>query len=151
MSIGRVFERSFSTIAHNPVVVLGLALVIGAIPGLLVAYLFVTMGMGAPQAGVSSGLVAGLAVAMLLSMVVSLAIAAVVQGALTRATIAESEGHRASFGECLSIGLRFFLPLIAVGIVVGLGVVLGLILLIVPGVILALMWSVAAPAVVVER
>ncbi len=151
MSIGRVFERSFSTIAHNPLVVLGLAFVIGAIPGLLIAYLLVSFGLATPQPDVSGGLLAGLATAMLLSMVVSLAIAAVVQGALTRATVAESEGQRASFGECLSIGLRFFLPLIGVGIIVGIGVVLGLILLIVPGVILGMMWSVAGPAVVVER
>ncbi len=151
MSIGRVFERSFSTIAHNPIVVLGLALVIGTIPGLLVAYLFLSVGLGTPQADISSGMIAGLMTAMFLSMVVSLAIGAVVQGALTRATVAESEGHRASFGECLSIGLRFFLPQNALGIIVGIGVVLGLILLIVPGIILLLMLSVAAPAVVVER
>lgn len=73
------------------------------------------------------------------------------QGALTLATVSESEGRRASFGECLAVGLRFFLPLIGVGIIFGLGVVLGALLLVVPGIIVMLMWSVAAPAVVIER
>jgi hypothetical protein len=89
--------------------------------------------------------------AVFISSIMGLVISAIVQGALTRATVAESEGQIASFGECLSVGLRFFLPLIGVGIIVGLGVVLGMILLIVPGIILLLMWAVAAPAVVVER
>ena len=151
ISIGRIFERSFSTIAHNPLVVLGLALVIGAIPGLLMTYVLLSAGIGATGGDFSSAFGAGVLIAMFLSMIVSLAISAVVQGALTRATVAESEGHRASFGECIAVGLRFFLPLIGVGIVTGVGVMLGLLLLVVPGVILALMWCVAAPVLVVER
>ena len=35
MSVGRVFQRAFSAIASNPLVILGLALVVGALPGLL--------------------------------------------------------------------------------------------------------------------
>jgi hypothetical protein len=41
--------------------------------------------------------------------------------------------------------------LIVVGLVVGMGVVVGLVLLIVPGLILITVWSVAAPVVVIER
>lgn len=151
MSVGRVFERAFSTIAHNPVVVLGLALVLGAIPGLIMTYLFSSFAVGAVRPGMSANTMAALTFIGLVSWAISLMISAIVQGALTRATVAESEGKKASFGESLSAGFRVFLPLIGVGFLFAVGVALGMILLIVPGVILLLMWSVAAPAVVVER
>ena len=44
-----------------------------------------------------------------------------------------------------------FLPLVLAGIVVGVGVTIGLILLIVPGLFLLTIWSVVAPAIVLER
>lgn len=153
MSVGRVFQRAFATMAHNPLVVLGLALVIGAIPGLMMTYLFGTFvfrGVGS-GATASAGTMAALSVAGIVSFMMSLVISAIVQGALTRATIAESEGLKASFGESLSAGLRVILPLIGVGLIFGFGVALGMLLLIVPGVILLCMWAVAAPVVVVER
>ena len=43
------------------------------------------------------------------------------------------------------------IPLIGLSILVAIGVVLGFVFLIVPGVILYLTWSVAAPALVEER
>jgi uncharacterized membrane protein len=73
------------------------------------------------------------------------------QGALVRATIAAIRGERASFGDCLSTAFGRLLPLIGLGIVSGLGIGFATILLIVPGIILALMWYVAAPVVVAER
>jgi hypothetical protein len=48
MSVGRVFQRAFSAIAYNPVVILGLALVVGALPGLIFSFAFVQLGLG-PQ------------------------------------------------------------------------------------------------------
>lgn len=151
ISVGRIFQRAFATIAHNPLVVLGLALTIGAIPGLLTTYLFSVYVFRGVNAGASAGTMAALSVASLLSLMISLVISAVVQGALTRATVAESEGHKASFGESLSAGFRVILPLIGVGLVFGIGIALGFVLLIVPGIMLMLMWAVAAPVVVVER
>jgi uncharacterized membrane protein len=54
-------------------------------------------------------------------------------------------------GACVSVGLARVLPVLGVAIVTGIGIVLGLILLIVPGIILACMWYVAVPCAVVER
>src|SRR5689334_2931759 len=50
MAVGRVFERAFGAVRTNPVVILGLALVIGAIPNLLMTYLFVRGGTMSPEA-----------------------------------------------------------------------------------------------------
>ena len=152
LSAGRVFERAVAAVRTNPTVILGLALVVGALPTLVVTYLFVQMGMMSPAALQSGAISPGaIAAAALFTSLASLVISAIVQGALTRAAIGATEGKQVSFGESLGTGLRVVLPLIGLAIVTAVGVMFGLILLIVPGVILALMWSVAVPALVVER
>jgi uncharacterized membrane protein len=152
VSIGRVLERAYIAVRNNPGVILALALLIGAVPGLVLTYLFVQMGLGSPEA-MASGVISPSAMIgpILVMSVISVVISALVQGALTRATVVASEGGKVSFGDSLSTGLRVALPLIGLAIVSAIGIMLGLILLIVPGIILALMWSVAVPALVVER
>lgn len=152
MSAGRVFERALAAVRTNPVVILGLALVVGALPTLLVTYLFAQMGMGSIDAvrtgAISPAAIVGMG---LLTWLFTMVISAIVQGALTRAAIGATEGKQVSFGESLATGLRVVLPLIGLAIVSTIGFMFGLILLIVPGIILILMWSVAVPALVVER
>jgi hypothetical protein len=60
-------------------------------------------------------------------------------------------GHPVHLGESVSRGLARFLPLIGLMILQTLGVLLGSILLIIPGLILMVMWYVAVPVCVVER
>jgi uncharacterized membrane protein len=152
MSIGRVFQRAFSAITLNPVVVLGLALCVGALPALLMTYLFVQSGMTmTPGVAPSAASFNRLLGATFISSIVSLVIAALVQGALTRATVSANEGKRATFGESLSTAIRVVLPLIGLSILFAIGIGIGFILLLVPGIILLLMWSVAVPALVIER
>jgi hypothetical protein len=152
MSVGRVFQRAFSAIAFNPAVVLGLALLVGALPGLIMSYFFFRIGLGSPEA-VRSGAIPGygFAGAMFISSLITLAISALVQGALTRATVSANEGVRATFGQSLSAGFRVILPLVGLTILWALGVGIGFVLLLVPGIILLMMWAVAVPALVVER
>ena len=152
VSIGRVLERALTAVRTNPGVIFGLALLIGAVPGLVITYLFVRMGLGSPDA-MTSGAISPSAIIgpILIMSLISVVISALVQGALTRATVVASEGGKVSFGDSLSTGLSVALPLIGLAIVSGIGIMLGMILLVVPGIILALMWSVAVPALVVER
>jgi hypothetical protein len=152
VSIGRVFERALTAVRTNPGVIFGLALLIGAVPALVITYLFVRMGLGSPEA-MASGSISPSAIIgpVLIMSLISVVISALVQGALTRATVVASQGGKVSFGDSLSTGLSVALPLIGLAIVSGVGIMLGMILLIVPGIILALMWSVAVPALVVER
>jgi Membrane domain of glycerophosphoryl diester phosphodiesterase len=60
------------------------------------------------------------------------------------------DGERVTLGELVSIGFKRFLPLIGLYILMAIALWIGMILLIVPGVFLALRWSVAGPAVAVE-
>ena len=77
----------------------------------------------------------------------------------TRSTSASSssssrtsrDGRRDSgVGDLFSAATPFILPLIGFGILFGIGVTIGFLLLVVPGLILLTFWSVGAPAIVVE-
>jgi hypothetical protein len=150
MSVGRVFERTFSTIGRNFVVVLGFALLVGAVPGLLLTYVLGQLGLMSPAMLASRSFGTFFSV-ILGSVLIGIILSTLVQAALTRVTVQSSEGGSVSFGDALSTALSVVLPLIGLAIVAGIGIMLGMILLIIPGVILFLMWSVAAPALVVER
>jgi ABC-type multidrug transport system fused ATPase/permease subunit len=56
-----------------------------------------------------------------------------------------------SIGQLLRSVDEVFWPLVGVSILFGLGVALGFVLLIIPGLILLVMWSVVAPVTVLER
>ncbi|TIP97719.1 MAG: hypothetical protein E5X61_40330, partial [Mesorhizobium sp.] len=73
------------------------------------------------------------------------------QSALVRATIEDLNGKQPSVGDCIKIAVGCFLPTLGIGLLAVLGAGLGLILLIVPGIILWLRWSVAVPVLVQER
>ena len=73
------------------------------------------------------------------------------QAVLIRVAVAVLDGRPEPVGAYISAAARSILPLLALSILLTLAVWLGMILLFVPGIILAMMWSVAAPALVVER
>jgi hypothetical protein len=75
----------------------------------------------------------------------------VLQAAIVYGTVTDLNGRRASFGSCLGTALKVFFPLVGLSIISTLGTGVGMILLVVPGVILALGWSIAVPVRVVER
>jgi hypothetical protein len=152
VSVGRVFQRAFSAISLNPVVILTLALLIGAVPGVIMSYFFFKLRLFSPAAmstgAISSSAIAG---AAFLSFVIGLLISALVQGALTRATVSANEGIKATFGESIAAAVRVLTPLIGLTILWAFGVGIGVVLLLVPGIILLMMWSVAVPSLVIER
>lgn len=150
VSVGRVFSRAFATIGDNPVTMFGIAFVFGALPGALVNYASRRIQLSFAQGSSAAG-VAGAAFVMIGAGLLALVFAMVTQGALVRATVAHSEGRRASFGESAFAGLAVVLPLLGLGLLLGLAVGLGFVLFFVPGVMLYIMWSVASPALVEER
>jgi hypothetical protein len=95
-----------------------------------------------------SALNIGLGAAGLLATVIG---SAMLQGAVIHASVSDLSGGRASFGECLRTGVRYFLPLFVIGLIVVVCCFFGALIFIVPGVLLGLAWFVAAPVEVVER
>lgn len=150
VSVGRVFQRAIDAVRINPVVIIGLGLLVGAVPSLLLSILSASLGLGLAAAPTSFSISRFFGF-LFFSVVITVVVSCFVQAAITRATVSASEGRKASFGECLGAAVRVFLPLIAMAILSGLAMMLGVFLFVVPGIILFLMWSVASPAMVIER
>ncbi len=147
VSIGRIFGRTGSVLAANPVTMFGIAFVFGAIPSVLLNWFQLSLRSSILDRYQTMGVVA----VSIIGAIISVVLQAIVQGALVRATVAHTEGRRASFGESVSAGLAVALPLIGLGILMALAVGIGLALFLVPGIILYCMWAVASPALVEER
>lgn len=140
--LGRVIQRTFKSISQNGVTFLIGSILLVGIPSVLQVY-------GQSQI-LAAQSVTGLAI-MGISWVLWVVGAYVLQGMVVKVTVAGFNGKAMSIGAAFEAGIKLFLPLLGVGILVGLGTFLGALLLLVPGIILAVMWSVATAAVVVEN
>lgn len=141
---GRVIDRTFATIRDNFLNYFLLALVLTGLPALITQAMTIAM----PPTGADAA--TGFLVRGLVQIVAGL-LGLVLQGALVWGTVTYLNGRKASMREVVGVGLRTFLPLLGLGILLGLAVGLGLILLIVPGIMLLVIWAVAVPALVVEK
>jgi len=88
----------------------------------------------------------------LVSVVISLVLATLYEGMVVQLVRDVQDGRRDNTaGELFGSVSPVLVPLIAVSILAGLGIGIGFVLLIVPGLVLLTFWSVAAPVVVIER
>lgn len=150
-SMGQVINRLFSVLGHNIVQFLLLSALLVGLPTALVNVVEIGLVPTNPTSPFTSerfelGFGIGLAAALF-----SLACNAVLQAAVIHATVNDLTGRRANLGESLAVGLRYFLPLVGITLIAGIGCFVGAVFFIVPGVLLALALSVAAPAAVMER
>ena len=140
---GRVTSQTAAVLGRQPVLILGLGIVLGGLPSIVNAF---TMGdqLANPRAMWSSGL-------YWIWMLVSLLFTSFAQAALYRVIFTALGNRQPSLGDVLATGGKFFLPLFAVNLLYYLAVVLGMILLIVPGVMMGVAWCVVGPALIAER
>jgi hypothetical protein len=97
-------------------------------------------------------LVAAAPALALVSVVISLVATTLFTGMIVKLVADLQDGRRdASVRGLLQAAVPVIGELILVGIVAGVGIVVGFVLIIVPGLILITIWSVAAPVVVLER
>ena len=147
--IGRVVSATFSSVGRNatPFFLMGLGLV--GLPQLILNYLESVMrqpgAAASPETAINNGLL------VIAFAILSLILSTLLQAAVIRGVVEDLNGRKVNVADCLSAGLGVALPVIAISIMVGLGVGLGFLLLIVPGVMLAVRWGVAVPARVMER
>ncbi len=146
-SMGRVINRLFSVLGRNLLMFLLLSALLVGLPTGLVSVAQLSL-----RDTAATGTALGVRIALIFGgLIVSVVCNAVLQGAVIHATVNDLAGRRASFGESLAVGLRYFLPLVGISLIVAIGCGLGVIFFIIPGILLALVWSVAAPAQVMER
>jgi hypothetical protein len=136
VSVGGVISETFSIYGQNVVALIASALVV-----------FVIAGLAAGLLQSEGGLILGL-----IAAVIRLAAYALFTGFVVRLVQDVRDGQRnQSVGDLVSSAAPSILSLIIFGILFGIGVTIGLVLLIIPGLILLTFWSVGAPAIVVER
>jgi hypothetical protein len=81
---------------------------------------------------------------------IGIIINSILQAATMRGAALASMGQPVDISDSYRWGMRRFGSVLLVAVLVGLGVLGGLILLIIPGIIFLVMWSVSIPSVVVE-
>eukprot|EP01030_Chromulinospumella_sphaerica_P024530 gene24530-24614_t len=146
-SFGRVFSRGFSSFGQAMAPALLITLIFIVAPQ---AALLWTVGVGNAtdlyQRAMESGFGVSLIVGGVVGGITVWVFALAAQTGLVHLAMCAQQRRAFSFGESMLTGLRLFLPILGLSILVSLGTALGLILLIVPGLILMVMWCVAIPA-----
>lgn len=141
---GRVVARTFGLVGRNFLAFTFLSLLLVGVPQFALVLFQSYVVQGVFLLGVSP-------IAITLGVtLVTLILAYVLMAMLTRASIDDLSKGRASLGAAIGDGVRYFFPLFIVALLTSIGVLLGMILLIVPGIYLAVRWLVATPALVAE-
>ncbi len=144
IDIGRVIGRGFAVLGRNFLPFLAVALLLSFLPVVFVNYALGEIDFG-------DGAISLLSPFFQFSTLLAWITSFILQVILIRSSIRQFGGRTPDLAGSAALSLRLLLPMIGLGIVSGLGIVLGMILLIVPGVILYLMWIVAVPVLVEER
>jgi hypothetical protein len=139
LDVGRVLQDALNVLGRNIVPFGLLALALVGVPAALA---------GAGQALAKDN--EGYTILTALGGLAGVVTRPILQGAVFYGAMRDLEGERVSADDCLRAGRRRWGTLLALTIWSGLLVGLGVIFLVVPGVILALRWSVAGPIVALE-
>ena len=136
LDTARVFERIFSFYGSQFTLLIPAALVL-FVPVALVNGLLLADGGALP---------------VLLTAAIGAIATFWYQGMVVEATRDILDGRRDhTVGSLFSSAAPFIVPLLAVGLLAGIAIAIGLVLLIVPGLILLTIWAVIVPAIVIER
>jgi hypothetical protein len=149
--MGRVFTTTFSAIKANWQVLLGFSLVLTVVSAITNGLTIGSMLDGLNPADPAAALGMFSSVSYWITVIVGLFSSAFLQSGIIHALIDRDDGAKADFADCFRGGARHFLPLIGLTILWWLGVALGWVLLMVPGLMLLSMWSVSMPALVAEN
>jgi len=138
--VGDVLGRTFSILGRNLVPFLVIAAV-AAIP-----HLFLDRTAISSMPGMSSQMIFQSGWSLIIGGLVQI----LTQAVILHAAFQDMLGRPIRIGDSVRVGFSRFLPILGLSILLGFGIVVGLLFVIIPGVILLVMWSVALPACVVE-
>jgi uncharacterized membrane protein len=139
--IGRIFDRTTSTYTRN-FLPFSLVALIAAAPPLLLTY----------SAGLDPTSVAGARGGMfIVTIVLSVVLGLLSQAILVYAAFQDMRDREVNISESLNVALSRFFPILGLAILTAIGVGIGFMLLLIPGLILMTMWFVGVPACMVDR
>jgi len=145
--VGRVIDRSFKVFTRNFIKFV-LVTAVAAVPGV-----YFQTGMMSSSAGASTGAsdMMHIGVAAVVVWLLAIVLSTLSQAVVLYGTFQDMRGRPVVLGDALRVGLSRFFPLIGLAICSGIALLVGFLLLLVPGFILLAVWYVATPACVVER
>ena len=141
--IARVASRTFELVQRNLVPFGTVAFIFAGLPYFILLMLQPQMMAGGDPSSALPLVLGGALISFLAAMVL--------QSALMRASVDDLSGKGVNLGAAIGTGLAVLLPVVGLGLLLGIGIAVGLMLLIVPGIYLALCWIVAVPVLVIER
>jgi hypothetical protein len=144
--VGDVLNRAWQVFIRNILFFVGITLLVYLaifLPIGVFGVLLVLAGMGSDAWWL---IAIGIVVAALLFIVLN----TIGQAVLLFGTFQRLRGQPLRVGEALRRAFARFFPLVGLGILYSLGLMVGLLLLVIPGVVVFVMWTVAVPACVVE-
>lgn len=140
--LGRVIQKTFTVIANRWKILLPASAILVGIPSVVAGF-----GQSTLLTSESFPSLLAMMVGGLLTWIGGI----LLQGTVVKVAVDSLHGKTSRFGDVLQVGVGKFLPLLGLAIIMGVSIGLGMILFLVPGLILAVLWAVAAPGVVVER
>jgi len=136
LDVGAVIARVWHIYVDQASVLMPAAAVVFVVSGIISAVLAAT----------------GSLFAVLLALVISLVAGSLFTGMVVELVADIQDGRRdSSPGQLLRAATPFIAQLILVGIVAGVGIVVGFIIFVIPGLILITIWSVFVPVIVLEH
>ena len=140
--LGRVMERTFTVIGGNFVAFALAAIILAGIPSLVTV-----VGQGgmplptSPRGWIITGT----------GWLLSLFGGYLLQAAIVYLTVNALSGRTVTLIEALGAAIGKMLPLLGLAVLIFLGTMLGMVLLVIPGIIVAVIFCVAAPVLVMEK
>ena len=143
--LATVFGKSFDIFSRRFVPII-LVTIIAQIPNYVAQFT-----VSEPKPGMTLDALMWMLGGLLVAFFIGIVAGSLSGGVVMYGVIQELRGRRFSAVESFSVVLARLLPVIGVALCSGILIILGLSLLIVPGLILACMWYVAVPVCIAER
>lgn len=138
--VGRIFDRTLAIYKRN-FPAFSLVALIASLPPLLLG-----AGAGDTAPMMAQSMVLGLVI-----MLVSVALALLSQAILVHAAFQDMRSRPVDLMESVNVALARLLPILGLAILSALGIAVGLMLFVIPGLILLTMWFVGVPVCMVEQ
>lgn len=150
--MGRVIGRTFGVISRNLVVFLAVSALL-MVPMVLITGAFSqqSAALQSNDPAVIAQNIGGIFGVLMATLLVQTVLYYMLQACLAHATIADLRGEKPQVVPTLLAGLQIVLPVTIISVLALLGVMAGFLLLIIPGIILLLWWSIISPVRVVEN
>lgn len=149
--IGRVFSTTFQAIFERWQSVGAFALIVGVVMAIISSFTTIPALAGYDPASPATALAMFSSPLYYLGAGLGIVSYVFVQAGSLYGFVNRGDGQDVSISDCFNAGIRHFLPLLGATILGVMGEMLGYVLLFVPALIIAAMWSVSGAALVAER